>query len=123
MNRMLLAGALLLSGCATYNYAANVKMISFDDNVEKGKSVGQIHGEDCTWKILGVQLGGLPTVDRAFTNARTGADTMESAGFSSSGKKNSDGLRYVNNVTSKTDGFDAGVVAKNCIIVTGVGYK
>ena len=120
---MFLLGALLCCGCATYNYADNVKMISFDENVQKGKSVGQVRGEDCTWTVLGMQLGGLPTVDRAFNNARNGAGTMESAGFSSSSAPKADGLRYVNNVTTKHDGFNAGVVAKNCIVVTGMGYK
>ncbi|WP_142698061.1 hypothetical protein [Bdellovibrio sp. NC01] len=121
MNKMFLLGALFCCGCATYNYASNVKMISFDDNVQKGQSVGQVRGEDCTWNVLGYQLGGLPTIDRAFTNARFGAGGLEAAGFQQT--KRVDGLRYVNNVTTKNEGFNAGVVAKNCIVVTGMGYK
>lgn len=123
MKKMFLLGALVCCGCATYNYADNVKMISFDENLEKGKSVGQVRGEDCTWNVLGYQLGGLPTIDRAFNNARFGADSLESAGFSSSKGQKTDGLRYVNNVTTKRDGFNAGIVGKNCIVVTGMGYK
>lgn len=114
-----------LSGCATYNYAQNVKMVSFDDNGQKGKSVGNIRGEDCTWTVLGYQLGGVPTVDRAFRNARNQAGTMESAGIDFSGGKDRGGapLRYVNNVSTANDGFNAGVIAKTCIVVTGVGYQ
>lgn len=123
MKKIFLLGAIFCCGCATYNYAENVKMVSFDENLEKGKSVGQIRGEDCTWNFLGYQLGGLPTVDRAFINAKTGAGTLESAGFSSSDKKAADGLRYVNNVTTKRDGFNAVLVGKTCIVVTGMGYK
>ncbi|MCB9024698.1 MAG: hypothetical protein H6625_00135 [Bdellovibrionaceae bacterium] len=115
---------LILGGCATYNYAEKVKMVSFDDDVSKGKSVGPVRGEDCTWTVLGYQLGGLPTLDRAFINARNQAGTLESAGLKSSDKSNRDQLRYINNVQTRPDGFNAaGIVAKNCIVVTGVAYK
>ena len=33
------------------------------------------------------------------------------------------GLAYVNNVNTRNDGFNAGIVAKNCIVVSGVGYR
>jgi hypothetical protein len=115
--------ALALSGCATYNYANNVKLVSFDDNIQKGTSVGPIRGEDCTWRILGYQLGGLPTVDRAFINARNQAGSLESAGFKSSTDKHENAIRYVNNVSTENDGFDAVVVGKTCIVVKGVGYR
>lgn len=123
MKNILFLAWLLLSSCATYNYANNVKMISFDEDLTKGKSVGQIRGEDCTWNVLGYWLGGFPTVDRAFINARSGASSMESAGFSSKSGHSADGLRYINNVTTKNDGFHAVVVGKQCIVVTGMGYK
>ncbi len=109
---ILLAMALNISGCASYNYAQNMKLVSFDDNLQKGQAVGNIRGEDCTWKVLGYQLGGLPTLDRAFVNAR-----------SQGGENASSPLRYVNNLSTATDGFDAGIVGKNCIVVTGVGYR
>jgi hypothetical protein len=104
---MVLSG--LLAGCASYDYAQNLKLVGFDENVQKGQSVGNIRGEDCTWSVLGYQLGGLPTVDRAFMSAKN-----------QSGGSN---LRYVNNVSTKNDGFDAGIVGKKCIVVTGVGYR
>ncbi len=113
-----------LSGCATYNYASNMKMVGFDDNGQKGQSVGNIRGEDCTWRVLGYQLGGLPTVDRAFTNARNQAGAMEAAGLSKNvNDRSGPPLRYVNNVSTANDGFDAVVVGKQCIVVTGVGYR
>ena len=111
----------LLQSCATYKYADKVKLVSFDDSIHKGKSVGPIRGEDCTWTVLGIQLGSLPTVDKAFINARNRAGTMESAGFKDS-KKSKDSLRYVNNVSTENAGFNAGIVRKQCIAVTGVGY-
>lgn len=103
---IMLGVSLAAAGCATYPYADNVKLISFSDNVEKGSSIGNVEGQDCQWIILGYQVKEAPRVDRAISDAR---------------KQNN--LRYMNNVTTKNSGFNAGVVAKNCIDVTGVGYR
>lgn len=119
---LFLALFVIAQGCATYKYASNVKMVSFSDDVTKGKSVGNVRGEDCTWTVLGYQLGGLPTIDRAFINTKKQASTTQSAGFSSSADQ-ADALRYVNNVTTENEGFNAGIVAKQCLVVTGVGYR
>jgi len=114
----------LMSGCASYQYASNVKLVGFDDNPQKGTSVGNIRGEDCTYTVLGYQMGGMPTVDRAFINAKNQAGSLESAGLSSSSSKApGSAIRYINSVSTANDGFNAGLFAKNCIVVTGVGYK
>jgi hypothetical protein len=112
----------LMSSCATYQYANNVKLIGFDDNPQKGISVGNVRGEDCTYMLLGYKLGGDPTVDKAFINAKNQASSLESAGFKNDAS-HANAIRYVNNVSTGHDGFDAGLFAKNCIVVTGVGYK
>ncbi len=114
---------ILLGGCATYQYAQNVKLISFDESAKKGQAVGNIRGEDCTWNVRGYQMGGLPTVDRAFINAKNQAGGAEAAGLDSSGKGRGLGLRYVNNVTTENDGFNAFIVGKQCIVVKGSGYR
>lgn len=116
---------LALSGCATYNYAEKIQTVAFTDNVSKGESVGNIRGEDCTWMVLGHQLGGAPTLDRAFINAKNQASAVESAGFGSMNSNAGRGerIRYVNNVNTRNEGFDAVVVGKRCIVVSGVGYK
>ena len=119
---LMLALAGLMSGCATYQYANNVKLIGFDDNPQKGTSVGNIRGEDCTYALLGYKLGGDPTIDKAFINAKNQASSMESAGFKKDAS-HANAIRYVNNVSTGHEGFDAGLFAKNCITVTGVGYK
>jgi hypothetical protein len=120
-----LAAIASTTSCATYDYAQNVKAISFSDDLKKGQSVGSIRGEDCTWQILGYQLGGLPTVDKAFSHAQYGTDGASLSGSLTSNQKSSSNgsLRYVNNVSTKNDGFNAGLFGKTCIVVTGVGYK
>lgn len=124
MHRLVMAAALLsLCGCASYNYAQNVKMVSFDDKGTKGTSVGNIRGEDCTWSVLGYQFGGLPTVDKAFINAKRQASAAEAAGFDNSGKNRGEAIRYVNNVSTENDGFNVGLFGKQCIVVKGVGYR
>jgi hypothetical protein len=118
-----LAAVLWLGGCASYQYAQNVKLISFDEGAKKGQAVGNIRGEDCTWNVFGYQMGGLPTVDRAFINAKNQARGVEAAGLDSSGKSRGLGIRYVNNVTTENDGFNAFIVGKQCIVVKGSGYR
>ena len=113
---------LLLASCAQYKYADKIKMVSFDDNTSKGQSVGSIQGKDCTWMVLGYWLGGRPTLDKAFINAKNQAGFLASAGMgdaSDSSKK----LRYINNVSTENEGFNAGVVGKSCLVVNGVGYQ
>jgi hypothetical protein len=114
---------LMATGCATYNYASKVTMVAFSDDLKKGSSVGNIRGEDCTWNILGYQLGGLPTVDRAFSNAQNQTDGSSLVGSLSHNQKSESHLRYVNNVNTQNDGFNAVIFGKQCIVVTGVGYK
>lgn len=119
---LFLAVFVIAQGCATYKYANNVKMVSFSDDVSKGKSVGNVRGEDCTWTVAGYKLGGEPTIDKAFINTKKQASTMQSAGFSSAANQ-ADALRYVNNVTTEREGFNAVIVGKDCLVVTGVGYN
>lgn len=123
MKRVLAALALLcLSACTSYPIAQDVKMVSFDDNPTKGRSVGPIRGEDCIWQILGYQLGGRPTLDRAMANART----QSGGGITDQFTNKSDAptaIRYINNVSTQNEGFNAVVVGKNCLVVKGTGYR
>ena len=123
MKRIMLMAFVIVfvQGCATYKYADNVKMIAFGDNVKKGKSMGQIEGKDCTWNVLGYSLGGAPTLDKAFMNTQNQAGEAASAGFSTSEGKLA--VKYMNNVTTERTGFNAFVVAKQCLVVKGAGYK
>jgi hypothetical protein len=124
MRKVVLVSALFVvaQGCASYKYANNVKMVSFSDDITKGKSVGNVRGEDCTWKVLNQPLGGAPTIDKAFINTKKQASSLQSAGFSSTSNQ-ADALRYLNNVHTEREGFDAYIFAKDCLVVTGVGYK
>lgn len=118
-------GLSMLASCATYQYAQKVKTISFDDNLTKGTAVGPIRGEDCTWTVMNRQLGGAPTIDKAFMNAKNQAGAFASAGFGSLGldKNTNAPIRYINNVTTANEGFNAYIFGKQCLVVTGVGYR
>ncbi len=114
---------LSLSACTSYPIANDVKMVSFDDNPTKGQSVGPIRGEDCIWSILGYQIGGQPTLDRAMANARTQSGGGLADQFRNGKKDESNSIRYINNVSTGRDGFNAVVVGKNCLVVKGNGYR
>ena len=111
----------LLGGCTSYQYAKNVTLASYDDDIGKGDAVGPVRGADCMWTVLGVTLGDQPTLDRAMANARNQrgegvTDGLEEADASKE-------LRYINGMSTEWDGFDAGVVSKQCLVVKGAGFK
>lgn len=118
---ILAAFPLLFTSCASYKHAKKIKMVSFSDDVSKGKSMGAIEGADCTFMVLGYWLGGQPTLDKAFANSSREAGTMESAGLSTTKSKRT--VRYINNVSTENSGFNYGIFGKSCLEVNGVGYK
>jgi hypothetical protein len=101
----------LLAGCQTATLAKNVKLVAFEDDVQVGKGSGPVRGEDCVWYLVNNPLGKPPTLDKALQLARS--------------SNNSKGeLRYLNNVKTEWDGFNfANIVAQNCLVVKGVGYR
>ncbi|MBI2522429.1 MAG: hypothetical protein HYV97_18560 [Bdellovibrio sp.] len=105
---LLMALILVIQSCASYQYAQQIKMISFDKNFTQGASVGPIQGEDCVWSVFGFQFGDAPTIERAFMSTRDHGNGQQ--------------LRYINNVISGLDSFNAGVVSEQCITVTGIGF-
>lgn len=109
LSRFVRAAALvgvMATGCATYPYAKNVKMVSFDGNVASGQAVGPVRGESCQASVMGYPIGEPATLDKAMANAR---------------EKHQ--LRYMNNVATEDGGFNAYFYAKTCLIVKGTGYQ
>src|SRR5688572_30734017 len=100
--RVVAAVGLLSTGCATYPYAKNLKMVSFDGSVVAGKAVGPVRGEACQASVMGYPIGAPATLDNAMAAARA---------------KNE--IRYMNNVSTQEEGFSAYFYAKQCLIVKG----
>jgi hypothetical protein len=98
--------AYLLSGCTQYQYAKNVKMLSYEDDVGVGKSVGPIRGENCEKRVMGYSIDEPATLDKAMAAAREQHK-----------------VRYLNNVSTEQTGFEAVVYGKTCIVVKGTGYE
>lgn len=99
---------LLMSGCSSYQYAKNVKIIAFHDLKGRGQSVGPVEGQDCMWRVLGYQFSENPSLDRAFMDAK---------------KHGGEHLSYIKNVSTKNTGFVTGIVDKQCLVVQGEGVK
>ena len=97
---------LVATACASYPYAKNVKMVSFDGNVASGQAIGPVRGESCQAFVMGYPIGEQATLDKAMANAR---------------EKHQ--LRYMNNVATENDGFNAYFYGKYCLIVKGTGYQ
>jgi hypothetical protein len=129
VNMIMVAGLLLAgAGCAPemhYKVAKDIAFVSFDENVAKGATVGPMRGGDCTWFVLGHTMGSEPTLDRALLNARQGrGESVNDAvnggmGTATAGAN----LRYMTDVSTDHDGFNAGFFGKRCLIVKATGYK
>lgn len=114
----------LVGACQTAQQAKEIRLLGFEDDASKGKSVGTIEGSDCVFHVFGYWLGGQPTLSRAVINARKGktGSIGDSLGSGDGGSGNG-GVRYFNNMAVRSDGFNAGIFGKNCIEVTATGYK
>lgn len=116
--------AVLLSGCSTYQFAKDVKMMSFEETPKQGTRVGEIRGADCVWSVMGYKMGGEPTLDKAFTNARSQKATGITEAVAGPGKTDSaNDIAYLEQISTSRDGFNAGIVGKDCLVVKGVAYK
>lgn len=102
--------AFLSGGCQTYRWAHQVKMVSFDDNLHPAQSIGNIRGESCQTTILGIPTGGPPSLEKALEKAQKAL-------------KKGQRLRYVNDMSTSSSSLNGFVYIKECIIVTGIGYK
>lgn len=124
MRMTLLTGGLcgiLLAGCASSQVAKDFKYVGFEDEPTPSKAIGTVEGRDCTWSVMGYSLGAQPTVRTAFQNA---ADRR--AGHFIPGQeleKKGAGLKSVRNVSVENDGFNAWVVGRYCVVITGGGYQ
>ena len=123
-NRYVLVLALSLWACQSYKYADKVKMVAFDDDFKKGKSIGNVRGEDCQTWILGYPLGPSPKLDRAVEHLQrqTEGKTVDVT-TDERNKESRLAVRYINDVSTNWDSFSAVLFGKNCLIVKGRGYK
>jgi hypothetical protein len=110
MNRrlaiILLPFSILLSGCASYQYAKDVKFVSFDGNLAPGTGIGPVRGESCQAFVMGYPIGEAPTLDKAVADA-----------------EEQHKLRYMSNMSTDVDGLNAVVYVRNCVVVKGTGYQ
>ena len=111
-----------LPACTSYRTAKNIKLVGFSDNIVKGRAIGQVKGDDCTFMVLGAMLGGPPTISTAIANARQNR-RAEFGDFLGGQTKSRGGIRYMNNLSARPTGFNVGGFGKSCIEVTGLGYK
>lgn len=111
-----------LTGCQTAQQAKEIRLLGFDEDVSKGKSLGPLEGSDCVFMVLGYWLGEQPTLSRAIMNARKGKKSSISDAAGEDGQLG-EGARYLNNVSVSNSGFNAGIVGKSCINISATGNK
>ena len=108
---LLLAGGCLFAGallpaCTTYEYAKDVKMVSFDHNVSQGRGVGPVRGESCQEIVFGFPTGDPPTLDQAMADAREQHH-----------------VRYLNDLATEHTDLEIILYERRCIVVTGGGFQ
>lgn len=120
---ILLFLALQLAACASYNIAKNLNFVSFDENAKSDslKSIGPVDGKDCTWYVAGYAIGEDPTVRKAFASAAAQEEGSLIPGQQST--KKGDSLKVVKNIAVESGGFNLWLVSRQCMIVTGAGFR
>jgi hypothetical protein len=103
------AASMALSGCQTYKYAHQLKLVSLSDDFHESESIGNVRGVDCQSFIFGYPTGPEPSLDRALENAQN--------------QSGSNRVRYITDVTTDSEGFDSFLYKKECLVVKGKGYK
>lgn len=92
-------------GCASVDYADQLKMVALTPNLTSGHEIGPLESERCRWRFLGFSYQSRPSMDSVL------APWRES------------GIRYINNVSAKFGGFNALLLSQECLVVSGVGFK
>jgi hypothetical protein len=123
----IVAGAFLTFACQTPPKLANdIRLIGFDQDISRGKNVGLVEGDDCSYGVLGKASFGSAKLRRAFDNARKGArtnvsDSVTKAFNGSSRGGGGGGVRYMNNVTIDSEYDNYFLFQKYCTVVSGKG--
>ena len=114
---------ILTTGCASYQIAQDVKLISFT-NEPKAKEVsyGSIEGKSCQWNVIGWPLGDRPTVRSAFENAMKGKDGG-AIPFTDEAKASGHPLSVLRNVSTQTSGMNLYIASRYCLSVAGLGAE
>jgi len=115
----------LLGACASSSVSQKLTFVSFEEKPKPQEltSVGSIEGRTCTWALLGYELGLAPSVRDAFTNAVHQKEEGMLPTEQAKSKGTGGSLKMVRNVAVEEGGFNAWVLSRRCITVTGVGYR
>lgn len=117
----LLAGSLLM-GCTTVQEVREIKLVSFDDDIKKGKSIGEVESNDCVYHIMGYWLGGAPTVRKSLANSRKQRKSSLTDVVAANYDSDAETVRYIKNVQFEHTGFNYYFFGKRCITTKGLGY-
>ena len=120
---ILLLAATQFAACASAPVAKNLNMVSFEEETQStpARPIGNIEGKDCTWYVLGYGVGEAPSVRNAFASAVSQKEQSLIPGQEA--KSKGEALRGVKNVSVQQSGFDAWLVRRYCMVVTGVGLQ
>lgn len=101
------------SSCTTPLYMHNVKLLSYTKNPYRGKSLGRVKGEDCSWKIFDISIGDAD-VEQAMTKAKTGSTDLTRGKYQ---------VSYFKNMQCRVTSQDYFIVKNTCYEVSGTGYR
>jgi hypothetical protein len=115
---------ILTSGCASYQVAQDVKLLSFTEEPKaKEVSYGSIEGKSCQWNVFGYPIGEQPTMRSAFENAVKGKDGGAIPFTDAAKTAGTQNLSVLRNVSSQTSGMNLYIAHRYCVSVTGLGAQ
>ena len=122
MIRALILSACFLTGCASDPLIHEIRLLSFETNVGKGKSLGEVRGEVCGNQFLGLWLGHKPDIQGALEHLRNSVVPKVEQTSGSAAVSATNHIRYLNNITVTETGADVLGFGRKCLQITGLGF-
>ena len=92
---------------------------------QKSEQTGPIVGRKCAWHFFSASFSNPPSVQQALNSAMINRNETQweaIAGSSSTEAIQLNEIRLINNIVVETSGFDAWLIGRQCVFVSGLGY-
>jgi hypothetical protein len=111
-----------MAGCASDRLVHEIKLLSFEADVGKGKSMGEVSGEICSIHIFGLWLGTKPDLASSLLQVRNNLMPNVDQTSGSAASADTNHLRYLNNIALTESGTELFLFGRKCLRLTGLGF-
>ena len=113
------------TACTSYTPLKKLKHLGFDrDNVKKGKYINKVSGKDCSYTVLGYNIGQM-RIDEALANARAGikGGVLSDLNVNKNNSASAADFRYITDLSMNYEFDNYVLFSQSCVKVAGRAYK